>query len=442
MKGVAIVVLGMIVLLFLMSTIGILNWTWLAGIVIGFLIVAEFLSGFFQKKKKERGEKKVEEEKKEKKKKPSKVLQIIPTMLFIGLLIVITIVIISLTVSRVIDLRISLGILGLLIALFFQSLMKIPADPPHKAVLTILGKRTSITKDEGWRIFPFRPLCGAILVEVTKINQDLKPQTVRTPDLGVLEVPVSLTWTPDSKHLIEFLNCGREEGVRNILADIVRERIREWGIAVEEGPQTFEEAMKAQKEAVAILVKAIAGEALKKISSSIPTWILMKYFSEPQKKPTPSEAKKWGENWGILEEALNQEPDGRERIREEIKERMRIIGDIKRGNGVQPISQLGIILNRFNIGEIIIKPGTALETAAEAKVKEAKEREAEMLELTHVKNRILELKEELKINNEQALEILQTERGKVKKEIKEVKANISAETRGLVEKIVGAFKPT
>jgi len=155
------------------------------------------------------------------------------------------------------------AICSLLFAIFgafvLQGLRKIPANPPHKAIVTRFGKRTAEVKDEGWNFFPFYPYWhGYILVNVIKVNHDLPPQLVRTPDMAELEIPISLTWTPINNAvakdengqvvfelkdgLTNFLNAGGEKGVKEILDDIVRERLREWAMSDTEGPLTWIEA--------------------------------------------------------------------------------------------------------------------------------------------------------------------------------------------------------
>lgn len=214
---------------------------------------------------------------------------------------------------------------GLFGGFILQGLRKIPAQPPHKGILTVWGERQPVIKAEGWRFFPIYPWWyGAVLINVTKINQDLPEQIVRTPDLAELAVPISITFTPDKdnpENLIVFLNSGGESGVKNIIQDIVRERIREWAIAVEEGPQTWQAAMRSQDEATKILVTEITGE-------------------DPPKD---------------------------------------IIKLIRRGNGILKIPQLGIVLNRLNVGEI--KPKGQLAEVAESEVKEAQERRGEVFEV-------------------------------------------------------------
>ena len=263
------------------------------------------------------------------------------------------------------------------------SLRHIPADPPHIAVVTFLGRRLRKFKREGYRLFPFYPVIyNAVLINMTKKNQDLPPQVVRTHDLAELEINVSLTWTPNEDYAIEYLNHGEESGVRNILADMVRERLREWAISVDRGPKNWEEALRAKDEATLVLIRDIAG--------------------------LPVDLSK-----------------------EEEKE---IIRKIRMGDGVQPISQLGITLNRLNIGEI--KPRGELARAAELVVKEKKEREGEKVELYHAMERIKEIMEALGCSYTQAIELFQTERGKVSKKITEIKGNVSDDVRKAIEQIL------
>lgn len=304
-----------------------------------------------------------------------------------------------------------LGILGLAICL-----KKIEADPPHLGVITVLGQRKNKIKKEGWRLLiPF--FYDVLKVNVVKKNQDLPAETVRTPDLAELRIPISLTWTPHTEHLIEYLNSGGEEGVKNILSDIVRERVRAWAMDSLEGPQTFEQAIGSREEAVELLIKAVAGTELGKIPSCIPTAILFKYFNEPQVQPTPEEKKIWGKNWKNVEEILQKEDKAA--IEKAIKKRKNQVKEIQRGNGAQAVPQLGIMLNRLNIGDILIKEGTELETAAGKEVKEKKERDAEIVELRHMGKRIEEYVK-MGFTRQEARDIIQTERGKVTKEIKDI----------------------
>ena len=49
---------------------------------------------------------------------------------------------------------------------------------------------------EGWRLFPFyQILFDAIAIDISKNNEDLPSQEVKTPDLADLRFEVSITWS-------------------------------------------------------------------------------------------------------------------------------------------------------------------------------------------------------------------------------------------------------
>lgn len=332
-------------------------------------------------------------------------------------------------------------------AFFLQGLRKIPADPPHKAVVTILGERTKAVKNEGWRFFPLFPyLYSYILVRVTKVNHDLPPQLVRTPDLAELEIPISLTWTPVGDELkdennesvsglINYLNAGGENGVKEILDDIVRERLREWAMSKIEGPQTWEEALNAREEAVSILVKSIVGDRLEPIHAEIPTAILLRFYDSQtnnfRERKVPGERDE--RDWPLLKKYLDSlTPEKKGKLIEETAKRKKNITCIRQGNGNQILPQLGIRLNRLNIDEI--KPKGELARSAERMVTEQQEMEGDKIRIKNIIDRIDELKK-LGFSSEQALEVIQTEKGKVTKQISESKWNLSQETRAMIEKI-------
>ena len=285
-------------------------------------------------------------------------------------------------------------ILLVVCSIILQGLRKIPADPPHKAVVTRLGKRINKVKREGWRFFFFFPyLYGYILVKVTKINHDLPPQLVRTPDMAELEIPVSLTWTPvDIKlpddhgepvsGLINYLNAGGEKGVKEILDDIVRERLREWAMSKIEGPQTWEEALNAREEAISILIKSIVGESLGPIDTDIPTAILLRFYNLQSKtfREKRVQAERDTADWNMLRDYLDSlSLEERETLTEQVDTRKRIIVKMRQGNGGQLLPQLGIRLDRLNIDEI--KPKGKLAESAEKMVTEQREMEGDKVKI-------------------------------------------------------------
>ena len=370
---------------------------------------------------------------------------------------------------------------GLLISLIFlavgaiilQGLKNIPANPPHRAIITRLGKRTTKVKKEGWRLFIFYPyLYGYILVNMTKVNFDLPPQIVRTPDMGELEIPISLTWTPldavvescescepgpKVNGLVNYLNSGGENGVKEILSDIVRERLREWAMSKVEGPKTWEQALGAREEAVDVLMKSIARGSIDSLNSDIPTSILLRFFNfsrneftykgktvdeESKNAETPAPdadgEEKNGEadeqrDWALLKKLYQPlSVEKRTELKKAVVDRKKKIAKLRQGNGGIQLPQLGIRLDRLNIDEI--KAKGKLAESAEKMVMEKRDAKGDKIRIDNISARIKEL-EKLGFGPEQALEIVQTERGKVTKSISETKFNLSAETRAMIEKI-------
>lgn len=265
--------------------------------------------------------------------------------------------------------------IGAAVILFFVFLRTIPAAPPHVVLVTIWGERIPKIKKEGKRLFAkFFPFYyDGIPVNVEKKNKDFLPKDVWSKERAEMLMEISVTWTPDSdignpQNLREYINTGGKEGVETILDDIIEENAREF--ASEKG---WEECMKMKKELAAFLIEQLTGR------------------TGPE-----------------------------------------IIQELRRGNGVEKIPSLGIVLNRFNVGRV--RPLGKLAEAAEKIAIEERERDSEIVELRHVKDRAKEIRDELEISGKDALEVVQTERGKVKKEIKEFKgfAEIAdAAARGL-----------
>ena len=347
------------------------------------------------------------------------------------------------------------GIFGIL---FWQALDKISAKPPHKAQVTIFGKRQkrkvkvkeaeaekeveiSLYKDEGWRLFPLNPLWyGYIPVKVERITFEVK-STVRTPDRANSHVPIVLTIRPEANYLIEYIDSGGEEGVKTQLIGKIQERIREWAMSEEEGPMSWRELNRAHLEAVSILIKAIAGKENMSLipgyAQGIPTHIWMRYFSKPQpKKAFFTNEEEWIENnWKKVKEELNKmSNEQKQELEEAVKKRRDEIVVLRVGAAKILIQNLGIVIERLNVADIEVLGEVA--KRADAQAKEQEDRDAEELELGFVRERIEDLmKPPFKYSPEQALEVVQTERGKVEKQIAETKVNISAETRGMIERL-------
>lgn len=295
------------------------------------------------------------------------------------------------------------GILGLLIAklanapywglmvwfvlfaiFIFQGLKKIQADPPHKGVLTIWGKRQKEVLSEGLHFFPFYRLWyNFIPVKVEKINYDLKPDSIRTTDRAELAMDIGITFTP--AELIPFLDSGGEEGVKKILDDIIPECVRQWAFSKEEGPQDWGEAMGAREDAIAILLKAILGEELTTIpnyAQLIPTPIWLKYFKKPRGILLKKDKEIAGDSWEKVDDLYlngNWTQEQKDELEKAVEKRRGEINQTRKGNGKIVHPDLGIAINRLNIGQI--KTKGELEKVAELQVKEEEERKGEIFEV-------------------------------------------------------------
>ena len=367
-------------------------------------------------------------------------------------------------VSSQINRFFGIGVFLLLFGPFIlQGLRNIPNQPPQKGVLTFLGERTENVLDEGWNFFPFFPyIFGYVGVEVKRISKKIIV-TVKTPDRANSEVPIEITYRPINDILIvidkikkpltglfiNFLNNGGNNGVENQLEGKIQERVREWAMADEEGPQDWEELQKSRLEASSVLTKTIGFNHVTEIPSYaqlVPTVILMRYFTNPRptKWATLNEKDWIGEDgkWKKVEDAiLTFSDDENERLAmknltdDAVEKRRKEVQKLRSGEGEIFLEDLGIKIERLNVGEIKVLGEVA--NAADKKAKEKQEMEAEKQEIDNVKDRIKELiSEPFNYSKEQALEIVQTERGKVTKTITESKLNISPETRELIKDVV------
>ncbi len=354
---------------------------------------------------------------------------------------------------------IAAALLFLIGSIILQGLRRIPSDPPHVGLVTVFGKRTQKVVREGWKFFLGYPwFMGYIKIKIAKNNLDLNPENLRTPDKAELKIPVSITWRPDPSStrykdgkaikpdkegyseavipLINFVDVGKEKGVQDIIEDIVHERLRQWAFADNEGPQTWQEALGAGEEASVIILRAVIGdEALERIVSPIPTPILLAYFATPQRPPLPSQEDRWGENWGVVKTYLSViDAEATVKLKKAVEDRRQQIVQLRQGNGHFKKPDLGIEINRLNIGEIQVIGKVA--EVADLEPKEKQEREAEIVELEHIAERVKKLRDNIGLTTEAALDLIQTERGKVTKTIGETRLSVSPETRNMLEQIV------
>lgn len=131
-----------------------------------------------------------------------------------------------------------LGVSGLM---YFKGLKDIKANPPHKGLLKVWETRLPKVENEGkvvtadyWPFFlTYEP------VKVEKINEDFSfdvrcnknanDKDGKSQSGAKVKVPISIVYTPDPENFIQFQNSGGEEGVRNILTEMMAEDARQMG---------------------------------------------------------------------------------------------------------------------------------------------------------------------------------------------------------------------
>jgi hypothetical protein len=310
---------------------------------------------------------------------------------------------------------------------------------------------------EGWNFFPLYPFVFSfLLVNVEKINQDLQPQEVRTPDKAQISVKSSITWKPgikgDSGSLITYLNSGGEAGVKGIIHSIFEDRIKTWAGSNKEGPSSWMEAQAMKDDVHVVLAKSILGDVLTSIPmkyQGVPTSTWMRFLDTPQSEPTeydaiprngwayktinPDGSVAWG--WTGLEVIFNgYSQEEQEELRNAIADRRADVRKIREGKGSFGDESLGITIFRFSVNEVKVIGKVA--DAAEKEEAERRERAADKMEIGNVSDRIKELQKELPgMSVEHAARIVQTERGKINQSVVEV---IGAST-SLGHDILGAL---
>lgn len=332
-------------------------------------------------------------------------------------------------------------LLFLIGAFILQGLQKIPV--PYVGLITIWGKRKqdeqqkSVYVGEGWHFLPLFPYWyNVILINMERVTFTVTMETAMTPDREFSRVPVTLTYSKNKDKLYEFISSGKDDGVQKQLYGKIEERIREWCMDSDGGPVDWIELQKSRLEGTSVLAKKIAGNSLAEVpyfAQDIPTWIWLRYYSKPRPTVLLENEKAWGEKWEkVTEFEASLGIDKVNELKVEVDKRRIQIDKLRTGTGTIEVADLGIIIERLNIGNI--DPLGDVAEAADKEAKEEQERKAEALEIKYVIERIKQFMEApCFFSAEQALEAVQTERGKVPKTIQEHKLNISPETRKTLE---------
>jgi len=333
--------------------------------------------------------------------------------------------------------------------IFLQGLRKISEDPPYKGQRTRWGKRLEGEfVDEGWHFFLLYPFFdGFVPVKMERVTFKVVSEKTRTPDRADSKVPVSVTFRPDSSLLITYLNNGGEEGIKKQLEGMVMKRIREWASGNEEGPATWVELNQSQAEAASVLVRKIVGKHLTDIGDGpqqeVPTWIWLRYFSRPRPTKHSENEKIWADpdnSWkkvtDVIKKIEDAQPGSSTTLEKKVGERRKEISELQQGTARISLPDLGIILERLNLEDIDVLGEVA--KVAESEAREEQERKAEDLELKFVRERIAELMlPPFNYDKGEARDIVQTERGKVVRAIKDNKISVDATTAEMVVAIMG-----
>lgn len=317
--------------------------------------------------------------------------------------------------------------LCLVLAFIGQGLKEAQNDPPEFFVVTIFGSPTNMIKRAGWRFFPLKGLVfDGIAVNAGWVNEDLDTESglpgvnyLTADDIEggamisfsyVVTTPVKgkLVKDPNGMDVIparNFIAVGKEDGIRDILDDKVISAFIRFMRTVPK----WNDAVTLDNGAIAELVKAIAdGDGLDRIPSSVPTDTLMRYYGIIKGGYTDKETKAFeAEAPGVpIEEAIRSKIDGdktgdeaenarqliearreggdhvpadyEEFLKLMLKEREKVLSDLKSGRARIPIDSLGITLLKVNIGERSFDP-EVLE-AHSLKTRELAERESERVQ--------------------------------------------------------------
>lgn len=281
------------------------------------------------------------------------------------------------------------------VAFILQGLYRV--DTVHVAITTFMGERQTYWDEEdgrdvqktdfmkeGWHFLPFQSaIFGAVPLSVEAVNEELKVDKVRTPDMAELAFNIGLTFEPWPEFLVNYENKGKAKQVQKILGDVVGGAIREKSISRNEDPQTWQQAIE--------MPRSFLRNVVEKILSSHET------FTDED-----------------LDELVEQLQDGGAEL---------------------PIEDLGIILRRLNV--LSIAPQGELYKDAEKFAREAAQKQAEKAELKHVRESIDDFKG-TGLNAQEAARVIQTERGKITHSVSENRWSISPEMAAVVTPIVEA----
>jgi len=298
-----------------------------------------------------------------------------------------------------------LFIILLLIALagifVVTSFVSIPQDPPSVGLLTFLGRFTGKIKDAGYGFVWGNPwLSGYVEIDVRTVNHDFHPQILLTPgDSANIEVKGSVTIAPASDYydeegksfLINFVKNDKISGVRTILENTFASSVRKYFQGSHEGPKTWKDALECKDEAVFAILRTLIGDSL---LGDHRDFLLEMERRSRITLPDLLRAH-FGHGTDILQQKGNTyitslSPNDRTRLSNAFSEITRLINEARQGRSRGlVVCDLGIVITKLTLDRIT--PIGEVAKTAERIAVESLQKEAEQIELNHVKARIKDL---------------------------------------------------
>lgn len=298
--------------------------------------------------------------------------------------------------TLILNWQFGVGVFLLLAIPFWKSsLYEIPATPPTMGILKFMGKPIGVLKDRGLRLVPLKGfLFGYDLIELDVSAQELEINdlVLTTPADGVQTPPVEIavTWRPDSSSaqaLLKFHDYshgGHPEEINDFLKEIIVERARNYANSPVEGPKTIEELVRCTRGINHAILKTLGADEIPSCSSKVPTEVLMDWMHHPSGPSIASFSELWGEHWERVNEIVERE--GKEKVKEEVRERMRLLSKVSSGRGEVRVQWLGIVIEKIAVDEI--KEPADLANARLFKKKAKEQNEADKIRLLALRKRL------------------------------------------------------
>ncbi|MCE9517748.1 hypothetical protein K8Q96_01960 [Candidatus Nomurabacteria bacterium] len=153
-----------------------------------------------------------------------------------------------------------------------SGIVKVPNQPPSIGVVTKWGSRSWATENGhniavyikeglGW-LFLKGIMYDVIYVNIAKKEIDFGEQILTTKDKATTKVFCSMSYVPNKQYIINYMNYGKEEGVKNQMINIKEEQLRIWSQMQVPGPQNWTDLLKAKEDATKIILEAICKRIL------------------------------------------------------------------------------------------------------------------------------------------------------------------------------------